>query len=72
MLFVSFWALLGFPRFIFRYQLNFDLIVSVQFTVMLKVLDYQFMPDPSIGAPTILYVPPLIFSNGYSLEVIAI
>ena len=39
---------------------------------MFKVLDYQFMPDPSIDAPTILYVPPLIYSNGYSLEVIAI
>ena len=38
---------------------------------MFKVLDYQFMPDPSIDAPTILYVPPLIYSNGYSLEVIA-
>ena len=35
----------------------------------LQVLDYQFMPEPSIVAPTILYVPPLIYSNGYSLEV---
>jgi len=43
--------------------------VSLQYSPDSRVLDYQFMPDPSIGAPTILYVPPLIFSNGYSLEV---
>ena len=59
------------PRFPHRYQLNFNM-VCMQYTVIAKALDYQFMPDPSIGAPTILYVPPLIFSNGYSLEVIAI
>ena len=40
--------------------------------IVFKVLDYQFMPDLSIDAPTILYVPPLIYSNGYSLEVKAI
>ena len=47
-------------------------MLCMQYTVIAKVLDYQFMPDLSIGAPTILYVPPLIFSNGYSLEVKAI
>ena len=51
---------------------NFHGIVRIRYTIMFKVLDYQFMPDPSIDAPTILYVPPLIYSNGYSLEVIGI
>ena len=54
------------------FQLNFHLIVCMGYTFMFKVLDYQFMPDLSIDAPTILYVPPLIYSNGYSLEVKAI
>lgn len=48
---------------------NFHGIVRIRYTIMFKVLDYQFMPEPSIDAPTILYVPPLIYSNGYSLEV---
>ena len=52
----------------YRNQLLFYML-CMQYTVIAKVLDYQFMPDLSIGAPTILYVPPLIFSNGYSLEV---
>ena len=33
------------------------------------MVDYQFLPNPSIAAPTILYVPPLIYSSGYSIEV---
>ena len=33
------------------------------------MVDYQFLPNPSIAAPTILYVPPLIYPSGYSIEV---
>ena len=54
---------LNFPR----YSL-FEYFESLHECAM-QVLDYQFMPEPSIVAPTILYVPPLIYSNGYSLEV---
>jgi endoglycosylceramidase len=30
---------------------------------------YRFTPDPSVHAPTVIYVPPLHYPNGYTTAV---
>ena len=34
-----------------------------------RVAEYEFMPDASIDAPTVLYVPDLVYDEGFDIDV---